>query len=71
MENLLKVSGHEGLVKDPRSSAVISDDLDALNRAKEIKRKRLAEIQRLNTLESKVESLEAMIKQILESKENG
>lgn len=66
-----KVQGHEGLVKDLRTKAVISSDIDALNRAREIKRKRLAEINRLNDLENKVEKMEILILKLLESASNG
>lgn len=71
MMDLVKVSGHEGLTKDLRSNAVINNDSEALNRAKELKRKRLAEIERMNDLESKVQRLESLMNQFLESKANG
>lgn len=64
--DLKKVMGHEGLVKDLHSNAVINNDSEALNRAKELKRKRLAEINRMNDLESKVDELQRMMRQLLE-----
>lgn len=63
-----KVSGHEGLVKDLHTNAVINDDRKAFLKAKEAKEKRLKELQRMESLENKVNKLESLLEKLLEGK---
>lgn len=63
-----KVSGHEGLVKDLHSNAIINDDRKAFLKAKEAKEKRLKELQRMESLEEKVHKLENLLEKLLEGK---
>lgn len=61
----VKVAGHEGLRKDLNSNAIVNTDATAFARAKEQKRLRLLELERVNNLETKLEQLEALLKKLI------
>lgn len=61
-----KVSGHEGLVKDLHTQGVSNENESALQKAIELKEKRLAEIRKSQELEARVEALEELIRKFME-----
>lgn len=63
-----KVEGHNGLEKDLVTKAIINSDKDAFKQALEAKEKRLAELRRVDELESKLESLTFLVEKLLEGK---
>ncbi len=59
-----KVRGHEGLVKDPQSGAVINTDTNAYEAAKSAKKRILEEKKKYKELEERMARLEAIIENI-------
>lgn len=59
-----KITGHTHLEKDIKSGAIINTNRSALLKAKEAKRKRLAEADRINTIEDKIAKMEIMVKKL-------
>ena len=57
---MIKIQNHHSLYKSP-SGAVVNTDQKAYEKAKERKREK----ERMNTLESKVQKLEALLEKIL------
>lgn len=62
---IVGIEGRKDLVRDTGSMAVVNTDGNALKRAKEEKRRRQAEIQRTQKLETRVGNLEHMLKKVL------
>ena len=65
MTDLLKDEGHPGYLKDTRTGAILCADKAAYSsfKAKRQKEKQLQD--KINHMESKIDSLESMLKEIL------
>lgn len=66
MEDVLKVKGKDGLVKDPSTGAVVNVDDGAYLAAKRAKRRVLEEKQKQLQLESRIDQLELLVTKFLE-----
>ena len=64
--DLVGIEGHDRLAKDCQSGAVINLDSSGLEAAKQAKARALAEKNRLDTIEHKVEHIESTLNRILE-----
>ncbi len=64
-----KVQGREGLVKDPRTGAVVNVDDNAFRQAKLAKKRILESKEKQKTLEDRVDQLESLVHQLIDDKE--
>jgi len=60
----LKIEDTPGLVRDTRSGAIIVSDSNRINKAKEIKRLRKAQLEKVDNLAEEVESLHNEVSEI-------
>lgn len=67
---LLQIEGNPSLSKDAQTGGVINTDREALMAARRLKDERLAEINKVKNLESKVDELTELVKRLLEEKVN-
>lgn len=68
---MYRVEGKTHLVKDPKTGSVINVDDSSFRKARENKKRILAERKRAKELEQRVEKLEAALELLLKEKENG
>lgn len=66
--DLLHVEGVPSLRKDAQTGGVINNDREALLAARRLKEARLAEIDKVKNLESKVDELTDLVKRLLGEK---
>lgn len=64
-QTLIKVEGMPGLCREAQSGGVINTDREALLAARRLKEQKLAEREKLENLEAKVERLEALLNKLL------
>ena len=78
MNKYIKVEGHENLLRNSSTNAIINSDdkaYSAYKKKRELQKKNqqmeIARIDRINTLEKKIDSLENTLNKILDVLENG
>jgi len=78
MNKYIKVEGHENLLRNSSTNAIINSDDKAYSvykKKRELQKKNqqmeIARIDRINTLEKKIDSLENTLNKILDVLENG
>lgn len=69
-DDIIKIKGHDGLVRDPKTRAVINTDSNALERAKRAKQNRMQYDKRMTALENKMDHILDMLTN-LKDNDNG
>ena len=70
--SMLKVEGHDKLIRDPKTKAILNTDENGFRAAKLKKKNKLKESERLTSLESQVSELNTTMQEILAHlKKNG
>ena len=67
---LVKVNNNSNLVKDEETGAVLNNNVEDVEKAKEIKEKRIEKEEELIQLKNDVSDLKDMMKQLLEKMNN-
>tara|TARA_B000000609_G_C24182450_1_gene360252 strand:- start:9279 stop:9494 length:216 start_codon:yes stop_codon:yes gene_type:complete len=67
---LVKVNNNSNLVKDEETGAVLNNNVEDVEKAKEIKEKRIEKEEELVQLKNDVSELKEMMKQLLEKMNN-
>lgn len=63
--DLINIEGIPSLCKDAQTGGVINNDREALLAARRLKEARLAEIDKVKNLESKVDELTELVKRLI------
>jgi hypothetical protein len=64
MDKYLKVEGHDGLVRDLSTGAVLNINKVEIERAKELKKQKLLEKENQQSINNRIESLESDVSEI-------
>lgn len=64
MDKYLKVEGHDGLVRDISTGAVLNINKVEIERAKELKKQKLLEKENQQSINNRIESLENDVSEI-------
>ena len=64
MDKYLKVEGHDGLVRDTSTGAVLNINKVEIERAKELKKQKLLEKENQQSINNRIESLENDVSEI-------
>lgn len=69
--NLIPVEGHENLARDPATNIILNINKDKSEQYKRLRDQKLKEQQKIESLESDVQEIKAMLQKLLENGTNG
>ena len=62
---MIRVEGHNNLYRDPKSNAIVNTNKEQIRRAREARKKAIAERDRIDRLEEKVDKLTELMEALL------